>query len=58
MKTLQQIIKEHEDGKHNHTNYTAITECGARFDAVYDHNFKTMFYAIPSNYNVVGYEAR
>lgn len=52
MLTMDQIIEMNEDG----AKFWAIGNNGRKYHAIYDAKFKVIFYAIPSEIEILGYE--
>lgn len=52
MLSLEQIIDMNEDG----AKFIAIGNNGRKYNAVYSAEFKVMFFAIPSEVKILGYE--
>lgn len=52
MLTLKQIIEMNEDG----AKFLAVGSNGRKYNAIYDAEFKVMFFTIPSEVKILGYE--
>ena len=48
--TIKDIIKENKDGE-----FLAVCDNGKEYEASYNAKYRAMFFAIPSDVNVIGY---